>query len=101
MLVMILRKRPKKWKGVLSRWMVEVHQGIFLGNPSARIRDELWKKLIEGPPIGYVAQIWSSPTPQGYQVRQYGEDGRQLMDFEGLFLLRVQRDAKKNRKARM
>jgi CRISPR-associated protein Cas2 len=58
----------------------------FLGNPSPRVRDELWKKVTNRPPLGYVLQIWSSPTPQGFTYRQYGESKRQLVDFEGIAL---------------
>ena len=30
MLVMILEKLPRKWRGVLSRWLIEVRPGTFL-----------------------------------------------------------------------
>jgi hypothetical protein len=36
--------------------------------------------------VGYVLQIWSAPTPQGYLYRQYGSSKRELVDFEGLAL---------------
>ena len=87
MLVMILEKLPRKWRGALSRWLLEIRPGTFLGNPSPRVRDELWKKVTNRPPLGYVLQIWSSPTPQGYLYRQYGESKRELQDFDGLALV--------------
>lgn len=79
--------------------MIEVRPGLFLGNPSQRVRDELWKQITNRPPLGYVAQIWSSRSPQGYDYRQYGESKRRLEDFEGLGLITVARQVKKNRRA--
>jgi hypothetical protein len=40
-------------------------------------------------PLGFAAQIWSSPTPQGFLYRQYGASKRQLEDFEGVALVRL------------
>jgi hypothetical protein len=71
---------------------------MFLGNPSQRVRDELWKKLTTRPPTGYVLQLWSSRLPRGFDYRQYGESARMLEDFEGLALVTRR---KPNRKTRM
>lgn len=71
---------------------------MFLGNPSQRVRDELWKKLTARPPTGYVLQLWSSRRPRGFDYRQYGESARILDDFEGLALVTRR---KPNRKTRM
>ena len=72
---------------------------MFLGNPSQRIRDELWKKITERSPPGYVLQLWSSRHPQGYEYRQYGDSKRMLRDFEDLGLVTIRKQTKKNRKA--
>jgi hypothetical protein len=37
--------------------------------------------------VGFVAQIWSAPTPQGFAYRQYGKGRYGLVDFEGLALV--------------
>jgi len=47
----------------------------------------LWKKVTNRPPLGYVLQIWSSQTPQGFTYRQYGRSKRELLDFEGIALV--------------
>ena len=74
---------------------MEVRPGVFLGSPSQRVRDELWKRATSGPDIGYVAQIWSSPTPQGLTCRQYGKSRRQLVEFEGLYLITATKTRRK------
>jgi CRISPR-associated protein Cas2 len=79
--------------------MIEVRPGMFLGNPSQRVRDELWKQITHRPPIGYVMQLWSSRHPQGYEYRQYGDSKRMLTDFDGLALVTMRTSSMKNRKA--
>ena len=91
MLLMILEKVPGSLRGALSRWLIEVRPGTFLGNPGQRVRDELWKRVTQRPPLGYVLQVWSAPTPQGFLYRQYGSGKRELADFEGLALVVVKK----------
>ena len=84
---------------MLSRWLIEIRPGVFLGNPSKRVRDELWHKVTDRLAVGYVAQIWASRDPQGFDYRQYGLSRRMLEDFEGLALVAVTKRRSKNRKA--
>jgi CRISPR-associated protein Cas2 len=87
MLVMTLKNTPKSLKGALSRWLIEIHPGVFLGNPSARVRDELWNKAICRCKQGSVLQVWSAPNAQGYEYRQINPGSRELKDFDGLALV--------------
>jgi CRISPR-associated protein Cas2 len=67
--------------------MIEPKAGIFLGHITARVRDELWKKAVAGRRTGACLQIWTAPTEQGFQFRSSGEASRELVDFEGLYLV--------------
>jgi len=89
MLLMVLQNCPASLKGLLSRWLIEVRSGVFLGNPSSRIRDILWDRTVLHPRNrGYAIQIWSDQGPQGFAYRTWGEGGRELVDFEGIALVR-------------
>ena len=87
MLVMILESVPASLRGELSRWLIEPKTGVFLGNPTARVRDKLWEKAIQKRKDGHVLQIWSDQSPQGYAFRSEGESKRTMMDFEGIALV--------------
>ena len=89
MLVMILERCPASLKGALSRWLIEPRSGVFLGNPSARVRDELWQMASDRCKEGSVVQIWSDRRPQGYNYRVQGQPGRELVDCEGVALVRT------------
>jgi CRISPR-associated protein Cas2 len=76
----------------LSRWLLEPRTGIFLGNPSARVRDELWKQSIKkAKESGSVIQIWTDQNPQGFSFRQHGVQERSFVDVEGLSLIQIKR----------
>ena len=90
MLVMMMGRAPTSLRGVLSRWLLEPATGIYLGNPSARVRDELWEKAVKAAKeTGWVLQVWSDRNPQGFTYRQVGDHTRRLADFEGLGLVTV------------
>ena len=50
MVVLILERVPAGLRGDLSRWMIEPKAGIFLGRMTARLRDKLWEKAVDGQP---------------------------------------------------
>jgi len=74
----------------LSRWLLEPKAGVFVGNPSARVRDELWKRATQtGQGCVTILQIWTDKNPQGFSYRQWGCKDRQLVDVEGLSLVEI------------
>ena len=87
MLVMILEKLPRSLRGALSRWLIEPATGVFLGNPSQRVREELWKTATKKAGKGHVLQIWSTRGPQGFAYREHGDSMRKLEDFDGIALV--------------
>src|SRR5947209_20415115 len=72
MLVMIVERSPASLRGELSRWLIQLRPGVFLGNPSRRVREELWVKACKKNREGTVTQIWTAPNEQGFAYRQYG-----------------------------
>ena len=95
--MMILENAPASLKGELSRWLIEPKSGVFIGNPSARVRDKLWQKTLAKCTGGGALQIWSSRCAQGYLWRSFGELSRQMVDVEGLALVRTQANRRKKR----
>jgi len=52
------------------------------------VRDELWALARQKCKGGYVLQVWSTNSPQGYAYRSLGPTDRTLHDFEGIALVR-------------
>jgi CRISPR-associated protein Cas2 len=88
MVVMVLEKVPASLRGELTRWLLEPKTGVFVGNVSAMVRDRLWEKCIKQRGGGGVIQIWSTNTEQRFAIRSWGDTQRQLVEFDGLWLVR-------------
>lgn len=89
MVVMVLEKVPISLRGELTRWLMEVKSGVFVGHLSARVRDKLWLKCCHAKETGGVTQIWSTNTEQRFEMRMCGDTQREIIEFEGLQLIRI------------
>lgn len=92
MVMMVLESVPVSLRGELTRWLVEPHPGVFVGQVNAMVRDRLWDKCCNAKRTGGVIQAWSTNTEQGFQIRIAGMTARDVVDFDGLQLIRVPSD---------
>ena len=88
MVVIILEKVAPSVRGELTRWMIEPHPGVFVGHVSGMVRDRLWDKCCQHAQGGGVVQLWSTNNEQRFAVRAWGSTRREIVDFEGLYLVR-------------
>jgi CRISPR-associated protein Cas2 len=88
MVVMILEKVPTSLRGELTRWLIEPRPGVFVGHVSALVRDKLWEKCARKMDEGGLIQIWSTNTEQRFAVRSWGQTDREIVNMEGLWLVR-------------
>ena len=89
MVVVILEKVPQSLRGELTRWMLEIKTGVFVGSVSGMVRELLWEKLCKGVRDGACVMVHSDNTEQGFTIRMHGETSRHLVDLEGLSLIRI------------
>lgn len=88
-MVIMLETVPVSLRGELTRWLIEPHPGVFIGHVSAMVRDRLWDKCCQRAKGGGVLQIWSTNNEQRFAVRTFGDTRRDVVDFEGLQLIRL------------
>lgn len=88
MVVIILEKVSPSLRGELTRWLIEPHPGVFVGHVSGMVRDRLWDKCCERLRDGGVVQLWSTNNEQCFAIRSAGDTKREVVDFEGLSLIR-------------
>ena len=89
MLMMVLETVPVGLRGELTRWLIEPHPGVFIGHVSALVRDRLWQKCCAGSKGGGIVQAWSTNNEQRFQMRTFGTTRREMVDFDGLQLIRL------------
>ena len=87
--VMVLERVPTSVRGELTRWMLELQAGVFVGEISALVRDKLWEAVCGKMAGGAGILAYNSDTEQGFAFRFWGATGKVIEDFEGLNLVRT------------
>ena len=89
MVVVILEKVPASVRGELTRWMIEMRTGVFVGNVSGMVRDKLWEMICSKVRKGAGMLVHNAASEQGFAIRFVGETSREVVDFDGLKLIQV------------
>ena len=93
MTVIVLEKVPVALRGELTRWLIEIASGVFVGTVSALVRDLLWEKVTTKSKSGRCIQVYRTNNEQGFALRMHGDSKRSLLDCEGLTLVAVKNAA--------
>ena len=89
MTVMILERVSPSLRGDLSRWLIEVKTGVFVGRVSQLVRDALWERCVAQCDDGTVLQLWRANNEQGLDLRAHNPKGRIPIRHEGIWLAEV------------
>ena len=87
MVVMTLEKVPSSLRGELTRWLIEIQTGVYVGRVSAKVRDLLWEKALARKAGGRITQAWSFRNEQKFAFRIAGDCKRKVIDFDGICLV--------------
>ncbi|MBV9022405.1 MAG: type I-E CRISPR-associated endoribonuclease Cas2 [Streptomycetaceae bacterium] len=91
MTVIVLTNCPAGLRGFLTRWLLEISPGVFIGNPSARVRDALWHEVCQYSGQGRALLAHTTNNEQGFTFRTH-EHTWHPVDHEGLTLIRRPND---------
>ncbi|WP_115685605.1 type I-E CRISPR-associated endoribonuclease Cas2e [Corynebacterium senegalense] len=86
MIVLVVTACPAGLRGDLTKWLLEIAPGTFVGNPTARIRDLLWERTVELCKDGQALLVHSSDCEQGMQFRTHRHQWEPT-DFDGVTLM--------------
>ncbi|MGP3749868.1 type I-E CRISPR-associated endoribonuclease Cas2e [Streptomyces sp. IBSNAI001] len=87
MTVIVLTNCPVGLRGFLTRWLLEISAGVFIGNPSARIRELLWAEVQQYADQGRALLAHTTNNEQGFTFRTH-DHAWHPVDHEGLTLIR-------------
>ena len=88
MVVLVLSAAPASLRGALTRWLMEVSPGVFVGHLSARVREQVWELVRAYLGDGRALLVWSTRSEQHYSVASLGHD-REPVDVEGCLVMRT------------
>ena len=87
MIVITLTDCPPKVRGDLSKWLLEISTGVYVGNLSARVRDELWGRICEHVKDGRATMVYSSNGEQKLDFAIHNTSWLPV-DYDGIKLVR-------------
>ncbi len=87
MVVIMMEKVTASLRGEITRWLMELRPGVFVGNISALVRDKLWEHICQKAGKGAVTLLHNASNEQGYEIHQFGETSRRITTYEGLQLI--------------
>lgn len=86
MIVLVVTACPEGLRGDLTRWLLEISPGTFVGNVSAKVRDALWERTCSYAGSGRAILVYSSDTEQRLRFRVHKHEWEPV-DVEGLTLM--------------
>ncbi|MFD9261985.1 type I-E CRISPR-associated endoribonuclease Cas2e [Streptomyces sp. NPDC059538] len=86
MTVIVLTQCPVGLRGFLTRWLLEISPGVFIGGPSARIRETLWAEVRQYAGNGRALLAYSSDNEQGFTFDTHDHKWNPT-DREGITLI--------------
>mgnify|MGYP004485454085 CR=1 FL=1 len=87
MIVVTLTDCPPRLRGDLSKWLLEINTGVYVGQTSQRVREALWKRICDNLPKGRATMVYSANNEQKMEFRVHNTTW-QPVDYEGLTLMR-------------
>jgi len=85
--VIVLSITPERLRGVLTRWLLEITAGVYVGKISARVREHIWARILEDVGKGRALMVWSRRGEQGLDFRTYNHSW-ETIDLDGITLMR-------------
>jgi CRISPR-associated protein Cas2 len=86
MLTLTLTDCPAGLRGDLTKWLLEIAAGVYVGNVSARVRDELWHRIVETCKNGRAVLAYDTNNEQGLDFKVHGSTWEPI-DFDGIKLI--------------
>ncbi len=86
MTVMILERVSPSLRGTLSRWLIEVKAGVFVGRLNGLVRNLIWEKCAKELKDGTMIMIWKTNTEQGFDLKHTNCKDYIPINMEGIWL---------------
>lgn len=88
MLVIVTESIPPRLHGFLTRWLLEVRAGVYIGNYSRQVREKLWETVLKECEGGNVLMAWSANNESGFSFCTVGPNRRIPAEIDGFSLVK-------------
>ena len=87
MIVVSLTDCPPALRGDLSKWLLEIHTGVYVGQVNARVREQLWQRITQNIKSGRAVMVFDSDNEQGMDFKIHNTSW-EIVDYDGIQLVR-------------
>jgi len=87
MLVIVLENAPPRLRGRLAVWLLEVRAGVYVGNYSRKVLENIWSQVVEGIEDGNAVMVWRTNNEAGFEFVTLGANRRLPADWDGVRLV--------------
>jgi CRISPR-associated protein Cas2 len=87
MLVIVVENVPPRLRGRLAIWLLEIRAGVYVGNYSARVRDNIWGQVEQGIGEGNAVMAWRTSNEAGFDFMTLGTNRRIPVELDGAKLV--------------
>ena len=84
--VIVVAACPVGLRGHLTRWLLEISAGVFVGRVSARVRQLLWERTVDMVKSGRAIMVFSANSEQGLDFKVHNHSWTPV-DIEGITLM--------------
>lgn len=84
--VITLKNSPPSLRGDLTKWMQEISTGVYVGNFNTKVREELWKRVVDSIGTGEATMTFAYRNEIGYNFETHNSD-RTSIDYDGIPLV--------------
>ncbi|XVV06690.1 type I-E CRISPR-associated endoribonuclease Cas2e [Actinosynnema sp. CA-248983] len=86
MTVIVVAACPVGLRGHLTRWLLEISPGVFVGTINTRVRELVWLRVIDMVKTGRAIMVHRADNEQGLDFKVHDHNW-QPVDFEGINLM--------------
>ncbi|WP_280468198.1 type I-E CRISPR-associated endoribonuclease Cas2e [Nocardia cyriacigeorgica] len=87
MTIIVLTAVPPGLRGHLTRWLLEISPGVFVGLVSVRVRELMWERIVEFVAEGRALMVYAARNEQRLAFKVHGHDWDPV-DHDGVVLMR-------------
>ena len=87
MRVLTMTNCPPKLRGDLSKWLLEINTGVYVGNVNARVRELIWKRVCENIKNGQATLVFPANNEQHMDFYVHNTNW-QPIDLDGIKLMK-------------
>ena len=91
MVTIVISSCPPSLRGDLTKWLLEVDTGVYVGRVTTRVKEMLWERIVRSSEGGRAIIISTVRNEQHFEVEVHNSSLKPV-DFDGITLMMKEND---------